>query len=135
MKRGHPSGVYVPAGGDPVDLSVFCIEPGRWIESFSDTELLARYWMKLVRSYAAEGLAPARERKTATVADTQQFLDTASHGRETSEGEVAVYRYREVKADGTDSFTLESLLPGTDYDVHMSKLRVKDHVLIRAGAN
>ena len=23
----------VPAGGDPVDLSVFCIEPGRWTES------------------------------------------------------------------------------------------------------
>jgi hypothetical protein len=23
----------VPAGGEPVDLSVFCIEPGRWTES------------------------------------------------------------------------------------------------------
>ncbi len=23
----------VPAGGDPIDLSVFCIEPGRWTES------------------------------------------------------------------------------------------------------
>jgi hypothetical protein len=44
-----------------------------------------------------------------------------------------VYRYREVKADGTDSFALESLLPGTGYDVHMSKLKVKDHVLVRTG--
>src|SRR5208337_623137 len=25
----------VPAGGDPIDLSVFCIEPGRWTESSS----------------------------------------------------------------------------------------------------
>ena len=23
----------VPPGGDPIDLSVFCIEPGRWVES------------------------------------------------------------------------------------------------------
>jgi hypothetical protein len=42
-----------------------------------------------------------------------------------------VYRYREVKADGTDSFALESLLPGTGYDVHVSKLKVKDHGLVR----
>ena len=23
----------VPPGSDPIDLSVFCIEPGRWVES------------------------------------------------------------------------------------------------------
>jgi hypothetical protein len=86
-----------------------------------------------VRSYAAEGLGAGREHKTATVADAQQFLEGASGGRETSEGEVGVYRYREVKADGTDSFALESLLPGTGYDVHMSKLRVKEHGLVRTG--
>ena len=106
-----------------------------WADIFSDTELLTRYWIKLVRSYAAEGLAAGKEHKTATVADAQQFLDGASHGRETSEGEVGVYRYREVKANGTDSFALESLLPGTGYDVHVSKLRVKDHGLIRTGVN
>jgi hypothetical protein len=92
-----------------------------WVDIFSDTELLTRYWMKLVRSYAAEGSAPGKERKTAKIADAQQFLDGASHGLETSEGEVGVYRYREVKADGTDSFALESLLPGTGCDVHVSK--------------
>lgn len=124
LRQEHAIGVVVALHGEVI-----------WADIFSDPELLARYWMKLVRSYAAEGLAPARERKTATLADAQQFLDSASHGRETSEGEVGVYRYREVKADGTDSFTLESLLPGTDYDVHMSKLRLKDHILIRTGPN
>ena len=104
-----------------------------WADIFSDTELLTRYWTKLVRSYAAEGLAPGKERKTATAADAQQFLDGASHGRETSEGEAGVYRYREVKVDGTDSFALESLLQGTGYDVHLSKLKVKDHGFIRTG--
>jgi hypothetical protein len=122
LRREHALGVVVALRGEVI-----------WADIFSDTELLTRYWTKLVRSYAAEGLAPGKDRKTATVADAQQFLDGASHGRETSEGEVGVYRYREVKADGTDSFALESLLPGTGYDVHVSKLRVKDHGFIRTG--
>ena len=67
-------------------------------------------------------------------ADTQQFLDKTPHGRENSEGEVGVYRYREVKSDGTDSFALESLLPDTGYDVQMSKLKLKEHGLVRTGS-
>jgi hypothetical protein len=122
LRQEHAVGVVVALHGEVI-----------WADIFSDTELLTRYWMKLVRSYAAEGLASGKERKTATAAEAQQFLDGAPHGRETSEGEVGVYRYREVKADGTDSFALESLLPGTGYDVHVSKLRVKDHVLVRTG--
>jgi hypothetical protein len=122
LRQEHAVGVVVALHGEVI-----------WADIFSDTELLTRYWMKLVRSYAAEGLVAGRDHKTATIADAQQFLDGASHGRETSEGEVGVYRYREVKADGTDSFALESLLPGTGYDVHVSKLKVKDHALVRTG--
>jgi len=122
LRQEHAVGVVVALRGEVI-----------WADIFSDTELLTRYWTKLVRSYVAEGLAPAKERRTATITDAQQFLDGASGGRETSEGEVGVYRYREVKTDGTDSFTLESLLPGAGYDVHVSKLRVKDHGLIRTG--
>jgi hypothetical protein len=123
LRQEHAVGVVVSLHGEVI-----------WADIFSDTELLTRYWMKLVRSYAAEGLAPGKERKTATIADAQQFLDGSSHGRETSEGEIGVYRYREVKADGTDSFALEALLPGTGYDVHVSKLKVKDHGLVRTRA-
>jgi hypothetical protein len=122
LRQEHAVGVVVALRGEVI-----------WADIFSDTELLARYWTKLVRSYAAEGLGAGNGHKTATIADAQQFLDGAAHGRETSEGEVGVYRYREVKADGTDSFALESLLPGTGYDVHVSKLKVKDHGLIRTG--
>jgi hypothetical protein len=122
LRQEHAVGVVVALHGEVI-----------WADIFSDTELLRRYWMKLVRSYAAEGLAAGKEGKTATIADAQQFLNGASHGRETSEGEVGVYRYREVKAEGTDSFALESLLPGTGYDVHVSKLKVKDHGLVRTG--
>jgi len=95
-----------------------------WSDIFSDPELLTRYWTKLVRSYAAEGLGGGPAHKTATEADAQRFLDSPSHGREDSEGEVGVYRYREVKTTATDLFSLESLLPGTGFDVHVSKLKI-----------
>jgi hypothetical protein len=123
LHQEHAVGVVVALHGEVI-----------WADIFSDTELLTRYWMKLVPSYAAEGITAGKEHKTATIADAQQFLDGTSHGRETSEGEVGVYRYREVKSDGTDSFALESLLPGTGYDVHVSKLKIKDHGFVRTGS-
>src|SRR3979490_1094471 len=73
LRQEHAVGVVVALHGEVI-----------WADIFSDTELLTRYWMKLVRSYAAEGLAAGKEHKTATLADVKQFLDGASHGRETS---------------------------------------------------
>jgi hypothetical protein len=58
------------------------------------------------------------------VADAQHFLDTPSGGTENSEGDVGIYRYRELKSSGTETFVLESLLPGTGYDVHISKMKL-----------
>ena len=95
-----------------------------WADVFSDPELLSRYWMKLVRSYAAESLEGGETHAAPTVADAQRFLDSPSQGTEDTEGEVGIYRYREVKSDGTDMFVLESLLPGTGYEVHVSKLKL-----------
>jgi hypothetical protein len=115
LRQEHAVGVVVALRGEVI-----------WADMFSDMDLLSRYWTKLVRSYAAETLSAGLQHKPATVEDAQRFLDSSSHGRETSEGEVGVYRYREVKSDGTDSFALEALLPGTNYDVHVSKLVIKD---------
>jgi hypothetical protein len=92
---------------------------------FADTELLSRYWTKLVRSYAAESLTADDKHGTPTVADAQRFLDAPSGGTETSEGEVGVYRYRELKSGGTETFVLRSLLATADYDVHTSKLKIR----------
>ena len=50
-------------------------------------------------------------------------------GTEDSQGEVGVYRCREVKSGGTDLFTLESLLPGTGYDVHISRVKLRGQAL------
>lgn len=96
-----------------------------WADLFADTELLSRYWTKLVRSYAAESLAGGEERAAPTVADAQRFLDAPTDGTETSEGDVGVYRYTELKAGNAETFVLESLLPGFRYDVHISRVKVR----------
>jgi hypothetical protein len=97
-----------------------------WADLFVDTDLLSRYWTKLVRSYAAESLTEGETHEKPTVADAQRFLDAPSGGTETSEGNVGVYRYRELRAEGTETFVLESLLPGTGYDAHISKLKLRN---------
>ena len=114
LRQEHAVGVVVAVRGEII-----------WADLFSDPELLSRYWVKLVRSYAAEGLGGGPSNRTASTADAQAFLDAPPHGREDSEGEVGVYRVREIKSNGTDLFALESLLPGTGYDVHISKLKLK----------
>ncbi|MGD0292929.1 MAG: DUF6569 family protein [Terracidiphilus sp.] len=97
-----------------------------WADLFVDTDLLSRYWTKLVRSYAAESLVGGETHAAPTVADAQHFLDAPSGGKESSEGDVGVYRYRELRAEGTETFVLESLLPGTGYNVHISKLKLRE---------
>ncbi len=97
-----------------------------WADLFADTDLLSRYWTKLVRSYAAESLTESGNHAAPTVADAQHFLDAPTGGTETSEGDVGVYRYRELRSGGTETFVLESLLPGTGYDVHISKLKLRE---------
>jgi hypothetical protein len=113
LREEHAVGVVVAVRGEIV-----------WADLFADTDLLSRYWTKLVRSYAAESLTGSEIHGAATVADAQRFLDAPKGGPETTEGEIGVYRYHEIKIDGTDTFVLESLLPGATYDVHLSKLKV-----------
>jgi hypothetical protein len=114
LRQEHAVGVVVAVRGEIV-----------WADLFADTDLLSRYWTKLVRSYAAESLTAGETHAAPTVADAQRFLDTPSGGTETSEGDVGVYRYRELSSGGTETFVLESLLPGTGYYVHISKLKLR----------
>jgi hypothetical protein len=114
LRAQHAVGVVVAVRGEII-----------WADIFSDTDLLARYWTKLVRSYAAESLLGGETHAAPTVAEAQHFLNAPSGGTETSIGDVGVYRYRELRSGGTETFVLESLLPGTDYDVHISKLKLR----------
>jgi hypothetical protein len=115
LKQDHAVGVVVAVRGEVI-----------WADVFADTDLLTRYWSKLVRSYAAEGLTDVgRHDGGATQADAQRFLDTPMRGTESSTGEVGVYRCLEAKAGTTEQFVLESLLPRENFDVHISRLKVK----------
>lgn len=97
-----------------------------WADLFANTDLLARYWTKLVRSYAAESLTARSSDETPTVADAQRFLNPPTDGSETSEGDVGVYRYRDLRSGNTETFILESKLPGTGYNVHISKMKLRN---------
>jgi hypothetical protein len=113
LRQEHAVGVVVAVRGEIV-----------WADLFVDSDLLARYWTKLVRSYAAESLAEGETHSAPTLADAQHFLDGPSGGSESSQGDVGVYRYRELKSGSTETFILESLLPGTGYNVHISKMKL-----------
>lgn len=117
LRDEHAVGVVVAVRGEIV-----------WADLFASTDLLARYWTKLVRSYAAESLTEDENHAAPSVADAQHFLDMPSDGTENSEGEVGVYRYRELKSGNAETFVLESLLPGTGYDVHISKMKLIEEV-------
>jgi hypothetical protein len=113
LRDEHAVGVVVAVRGEII-----------WADLFANTDLLSRYWTKLVRSYAAESLTDGEDHPAPNVADAQSFLDAPSGGTENSEGEVGIYRYRELKSAGAETFVLESLLPGTGYDVHLSKMKL-----------
>ncbi len=114
LRREHAVGVVVAIRGEIV-----------WADIFSSTDLLDRYWTKLIRSYAAESLTEAPHRGLPTTSDAERFLDAPTTGSESSVGDVGVYRYRELRAGGTETFVLESLLPGTGYDVHVSRVKLR----------
>jgi hypothetical protein len=115
LREQHAIGVIVSIRGEIV-----------WADLFANTDLLARYWTKLVRSYAAESLVTADKQQPSSINDAQHFLDAPTTGTETSEGAVDIYRYRELKSNGTETFVLESLMPGTGYDVHISKMKLRN---------
>jgi len=117
LREEHAVGVIVAVRGEIV-----------WADIFSDTDLLSRYWTKLVRSYAAESLMADQMHSAPSITDAQHFLDAPSGGTETSIGSVGVYRYRELRSGGAETFVLESLLSGTDYDVHISKVKLRGEV-------
>ncbi len=114
LRDEHAVGVVVAVRGEII-----------WADLFANTDLLSRYWTKLVRSYAAESLTEGEDHAAPSVTDAQHFLDAASGTRETSEGETGIYRYLELKGAGTETFVLESLLSGTGYDVHISKMKLR----------
>ena len=93
-----------------------------WSDVFASTELLGKYWPKLVRSYASEAVATPVKGGEATVAQAESFLANMRGRRETIESEPGVFRHTQVNGDGFKAFELMSLLPKTGFDVHVAKM-------------
>ncbi|HXN99528.1 MAG TPA: DUF6569 family protein [Candidatus Acidoferrales bacterium] len=93
-----------------------------WSDVFASTELLEKYWPKLVRSYASEAVATRAKGGEATLAQAESFLTRMQGRRETIESEPGVFRHTEISGDGFKAFELTSLLPKTGFDVHVAKM-------------
>jgi ARG and Rhodanese-Phosphatase-superfamily-associated Protein domain len=93
-----------------------------WADVFASTELLERYWPKLVRSYASEAVVTRAKGGEVTPAQAESFLVDMEGRRETIEIEPGVYRHSEANGDGFKAFALTSLLPKTGFEVHIAKM-------------
>jgi hypothetical protein len=128
---GQPSGVQMPGTQMPDKLrhqqviGVVAAINGRilWADIFATPEMLEAYWSKLVRSYAAESIhTQGGDGANASREAALRFVADATNGRETSEGTTGVYRYFEVLGNSTAQFSLEALLPNTNFEVHRTRL-------------
>ena len=93
-----------------------------WADVFASTDLLEKYWPKLVRSYAAEAVVTKTSDHKASVSSAQDFLDNMEGRHESVESEPGLYRQTEITGDGFKVFELTSLLPKTGFDVHTAKM-------------
>lgn len=93
-----------------------------WSDIFASTDLLEKYWPKLVRSYASEAMVTRAKEVEVTGARAQAFLADMEGRRQMIESEPGVYRHTEVSGDGFKAFSLTSLLPKTGFEVHVAKM-------------
>lgn len=93
-----------------------------WADVFASSNLLEKYWPKLVRSYAAEAVVQRASSRSANVKLAQEFLARIEGRREVVESEPGLYRHTEISGDGFKAFELASLLPGTGFELHIAKM-------------
>ena len=93
-----------------------------WADIFASTQLLEKYWPKLVRSYATEALVSQVKEQEVSVKSAQAFVDRLDGNHETVEREPGLYRHTEINGDGYKVFLLASLLPKMGFDVHIAKM-------------
>ena len=103
-----------------------------WADIFASTDLLEKYWQKLIRSYAAESLTRVNSGRHPDQKEAQDFVDQLGGNREVSETEPGVFRRTEITGDGYKVFALRSLMPKDDYTVHMAKMAYSDGPISKA---
>ncbi len=111
LKEQNAVGVVVAVNGRLV-----------WADVFASGELLEDYWPKLIRSYAAEAVTGGIYKSAMGEGSAQQFIDSLSGTREVTETDPGIFRRSEITGEGYKVFTLTSLLPKTDFTVHLAKM-------------
>jgi len=111
LRDRNAVGVVVAVNGDVV-----------WADIFASTQLLQKYWPKLVRSYATEAVVTRAKSGEASTRQAQKFLDDFQGRHETADTEPGVYRQTEITGNGFKVFELTSLLPKTGFPVHVAKM-------------
>lgn len=111
LRAKNAVGVVVAVNGEIV-----------WADLFASTQLLQKYWPKLVRSYATEAVVTRAKGGEANFKDAQKFLNDLEGRHETAETEPGIYRQTEITGDGFKVFELTSLLPKTGFPVHVAKM-------------
>jgi len=122
LKQKKAVGVVVAVNGEVM-----------WADIFGSTELLEKYWPKLVRSYAAEAVTSGAGKvlhPMVSANSAQQFIDELDGEKEVAETNAGVFRRAEITGDGYKVFTLTSLLPKMNFEVHITKMN--DHRETRA---
>lgn len=111
LRDKNAVGVVVAVNGDIV-----------WADIFASTQLLQKYWPKLVRSYATEAVVTRAKGAQVSIKDAQKFIDNLDARHETADIEPGVYRQIEITGDGFRVFELMSLLPKTGFALHIAKM-------------
>ena len=111
LRDKNAVGVVVAVNGDIV-----------WADLFASTQLLQKYWAKLIRSYATEAVITRAKSAEVSTKEAQKFLDNLGARHETADIEPGVYRQTEITGDGFKVFELISLLPKTSFAVHIAKM-------------
>lgn len=93
-----------------------------WADIFASTDLLSKYWPKLVRSYASEAVVTRAKEMEVTTKQADAFLADMEGRREMIESEPGIYRHTEITGDNFKAFSLTSLLPKTGFEVHVAKM-------------
>ena len=105
LRDAHAVGTVVAVNGEII-----------WADVFASSDLLNRFWPKLIRSYAAESFAhpmPVSSKSPATEQQAQDFLDNLGATHETVDTEPGLYRNTEISSPGYSAFVLTSLLPSS----------------------
>ncbi len=83
-------------------------------------------WPKLMGSYAAEAVTAGSGGSVPNIQEAEAWMSRLAGGREVAETEPGVYRHTDITGYGYRVFELTSLLPGTGFAVHVTKIREQD---------